>query len=231
MQAIKFKDFYTLTFVDVGYYNPDESALGLVYCPGLVCMKTNRPICLGVVVQEAGGKVLLALNGRDVPDNSAWEDEISDQRFYRNHAEYLLDAKLPEAQKRYFRALNLYQRILPENALVNELSWIYLDGGTLTRTQQAVVDNELFAGSEVWALVVAFEALRGLDILAALGPRTRLDQAEIHALAKRFQSELPNDDDNRFVHQKLQLFSPLIKPLSAQLVASWPPKDRVLTLP
>jgi len=57
MQAIKFKDFYTLTFVDVGYYDPDDSVLGAVYCPGLVCMKTNRPTCLGVVVQEAAGKV------------------------------------------------------------------------------------------------------------------------------------------------------------------------------
>ena len=231
MQAIKFKDFYTLTFVDVGYYNPGDSVLGAVYCPGLVCMKTSRPTCLGVVVQEADGKVLLSLNGEGVPDNSAWEYEISDQRFYRNHAEYLLDAKVPDAQKRYFRALNLYQRILPENALVRELSGIYLDGGTLTRTQQALVDNELFAGSDVWALVVAFEALRGLDILAALGPQPGLDQAEIHALATRLQSELPDDDDCSFVHQKLKQFSPLIKPLSAQLVESWPPEDRVLTLP
>ena len=230
MLPIKFKNFYTLTAADLGYDNPDDPVLGAVYCPGLICMKTNSILYLGVVVQEADGKVLLGTLEDGLPDYSRWETEISDQRIFRNRAEYLLDGNLPEDQKPYFRALNLYQRIIPENALVRELSGIYLDGGTLTRAQRTLIDKNLYAGSSICELICIYEGLRRLDILAALGQHPGLDQAGIKAMATCLKSDILHDDDDQYIDKKLAQFSHLIKPLSAQLAESWPPKQRVLTL-
>lgn len=43
------------------------------------------------------------------------------------------------------------------------------------------------------------------------------------------KSQFPTDADHRFSPKKLKQFDQLTKPLSAQLIANWPPKDRVLT--
>ena len=114
---------------------------------------------------------------------------------------------MPEDQKPYFRALNLYQRIIPENALVRELSGIYLDGGTLTRAQRTLIDKELYVGSSICELICIFEGLRRLDILAALGQQPGLDQAEIKAMAACLKSDILHDDDDQYIDKTLAQFA------------------------
>jgi hypothetical protein len=231
MLPIKFKEFYTLTFVDVGYYNPSDPIIGVVSAPGLMCMKTKSALINGIVVQGKQGLELWATRGQGVPDNSGWERDLDQDRGLFNQAEYLIDKQLPTGHKNYFRALNAYSRFLPENKMVSEFAKIYLDEGTLTRAQRKMVDQELFAGSNYGTAAYNLDIYCCLELLAALGPQPGLDQSWIQAMIAQLKTDRFDDQHERFLFAQLDKFSHLLLPLSTQLLADWPPENRVLTLP
>lgn len=231
MLPIKFKEFYTLTFVDVGYYNPSDPVIGVVYAPGLMCMKTKSALIHGVVVKEKQGLALWAAWGDGLPDNSGWDRDLNQDRGLFNKDEYLIDKQLPIEHRDYFRALNAYARFLPENEMVCEFSAIYLDGGTLTRSQREMVDQELFAGNDYLTAAYNLDIYCCLELLVALGPQPGLDQSWIQAMITQLKTDRFDDQHERFLFAQLDKFSHLLLPLSTQLLADWPPKNRVLTLP
>ena len=232
MLSLQFKEFYTLNIVDLGYYNPDDPMLGLVYCPGLISTTTNKPITLGIITKESNGNALWDLHEYYKMTGSDWSPEMDEHRAFLNRSEYMLDCSLPKEHKNYFRALNLYRRLIPENPLVGQMFGVYWDGGTLTRAQRALVDQHLFLGSDSSGLICNFEALRNLDVLSALGPQPGLDQSWVQEMMQLCKTEGVeyNDDLNRSTYAYAKMFSHLIKPLSAELVSKWPPDDRVLSL-
>lgn len=232
MLPIQFKNFYTLNIVDLGYYNPDDPLLGLVHCPGLISMKTDKLIFMGVIIKEEHGNSLLGANEYYEITGSDWDYKLDNQCAFLNRSEYLFDQSLPKEHKKYFRSLLLYSRLLPNDTLVNKLLGIYQDGGLLTHTQRASIDTQLFLGSDSGGLVCNFEYLRCLDILAALGSQPGLDQSWVREMIDlcRTEETVYNDELNRRICANLQRFSHLIKPLSAKLVSVWPPEDRVLSL-
>lgn len=232
MLPVQFKDFYTLTIGDLGYYNPSDPFVGVVYCPGLVCMKTNQSINIGVIVKVLQGFVLWSASEYYEMTGNAWDEALDDQCAFLNRSEYLLDQALPEEHREYFRSLNVYDHLIPENSLVNELLKIYWDGGLLTRTQRRMVDKQLFLGSNSGELICNFEALRQLDVLASLGPQPGLDQAWVQAMIKLCKTEgvAYKDDFQRHLYATLNQFNRLIKPLSEALVSQWPPDDCMLRL-
>ena len=232
MFPLQFIDFYTLNIVDLGYYNLDDPMVGLVYCPGLVCMKTNRVTTLGIILKEAHGFALWDPDEYYKMSGSDWTPEMDGQRAFLNRSEYLLDSTLSREHQNYFRSLNLYRRLLPENKLVSNLFGIYWDGGSLTRAQRAMVDQQLFLGSDWRGIVCNFESRRDLDMLAALGPQPGLDQTRVQTMISLCETEAVeyNNDLDRFISANLNKFRHLIKPLSAELVSKWPPEDRVLSL-
>src|SRR5690349_6301888 len=203
MLPIQFKEFYTLNIVDLGYYNPDDPMLGLVYCPGLVSTNTNHPITLGIITKESNGNALWGLDEYYKMTDSDWSPAMDEQCAFLNRSEYMLDCALPKEHKNYFRALNLYRRLIPENPLVGQLFGVYWDGGTLTRTQRALVDHQLFLGSDSGELVCNFEALRDLDVLSALGPQPGLDQTWVQEMMRLCKTEgvVYNDDLSRGIYE------------------------------
>lgn len=231
MLPIKFKEFYTLTFVDVGYYNPSDPVIGVVYAPGLMCMKTKRSLIDGVVIQGKQGLELWATRGPGVPENPGWERDLAKDRGLFNQAEWLTEKHLPAEHKDYFRALNAYARFLPENEMVCEFSAIYLDGGTLTRSQREMVDQELFAGCDYRTAAYNLDIYCCLEFLVALGPQPGLDQSWIQSMIAQLKTDRFDDQHEWFLFEQLDKFSHLLLPLSSQLLADWPPKNRVLTLP
>ena len=70
-----------------------------------------------------------------------------------------------------------------------------------------------------------------LDVLSALGNQPGLDQSKVHYLMATVKAGIFDEKEENFIFDNLKKFSPLIRPLSVQLVADWPPKARVLTLP
>jgi hypothetical protein len=230
MLPIKTKDFYTLTFVDTGYYNPDDPVLGVVHCPGLVCMKTNVSLRYGVVIKTPQGIELWKTRGEGVPDNFAWEDILYFMWGLFDLSDFNLHNKLPKEHQKYFLALNLYKRLLPENEMAHTLLNVYQDDGILTRTQRETVDEQFFAGSDVGIVAGNYDMLRCLEILSVLGNRPGLDQTRIKQLVKMAKTEAFAEKDENFVFDTLDKFASLIRPLSTQLVADWPPVDRVLSL-
>jgi hypothetical protein len=232
MLPIQFKEFYAMNIVDLGYYNPDDPMAGLVNCPGLICMKTNQPMYLGIVTKEEQGYVLWDLDDYDKLNVSDWDYATYEHRAFLSGNDFLIDSKLPAEHKNYFRAINLYRRIFPENTLVRGLLDIYRDGGLLTQGQRTSVDDQLFLGSDAWEVICNFQTLRTLDVLAALGPQPGLDQSWVQEMMQLCKTESVqyNDDLSRGIYAYLERFAHLIKPLSEELVSQWPPEDRVLSL-
>lgn len=221
--------FYAVPAVDVGYGHPEDPVQGVVYTPGFICMKSNTAFYTGVVVKDESGLALWATYGNDLPDNSGWDSFIHERVGLFSQADENLCNKLQKDQVAYFRSLNLYRRILPENKMVQDLWGIFTDGGTLTFSQRGMVDK-LFAGSDYKGVYFAFSVMNGLDILSSLGNQSGLDQHTVQKMIVAVKNEGLNVQAEDFMFEKLNEFQHLVRPLSERLVTKWPPRGHVLSL-
>ena len=114
--------------------------------------------------------------------------------------------------------------------MVCDLLGIYQDGGTLTQTQRKFVDEQLFAGSDVYLVYHNYDLLCCLDMLSALGKQPGLDHGWIQRLVKMAKIQVFDEKEEQVVFDTLDEFAHLIRPLSQELVNDWPPTDRVLSL-
>jgi hypothetical protein len=119
MLPILFTRLHAVSGPDMGYHNLDDPVQGVVQAPGFVCMKTGRPLYNGVVVRD--GRDSLALwaplgrEGEGLPDNTTWEDEINRNLGLFSLTDKTIFQALPKNQRAYFRSLNFYRRMLPED--------------------------------------------------------------------------------------------------------------------
>ncbi len=233
MLPILFTKLHAVSSADMGYHNPDDPVQGVVQAPGFVCMKTGRPLYNGVVVRNGDNLALWAPLGREgegLTDNTVWEDEIDRNLGLFSLADKQIFQHLPKKQRAYFRSLNFYRRILPEDRLVAELWAIYHDGGALTITQHNRVDRMLFAGSDYHELSYAYLTYAALDVLASLGEQPGLDQRAVQKFQTAVRVSGHHVPAEEYVLEKIEQFSDLVRPLSERLVKQWPPTEHVLSL-
>jgi hypothetical protein len=233
MLPILFTKLHAVSGADIGYHNPDDPVQGVVQAPGFVCMRTGRPLYNGIVVQNGDSLDLWAPLGREgegLPDNTTWEDEIDRNLGLFSLADKTTFQALPKNQRAYFRSLNFYRLMLPEDQMVAELWAIYHDDGALTITQRNMVDRLLFAGSDYHELSYAYLTYATLDVLASLGEQPGLDQRTVQKFQAALRASGHHVPAEEFALEKIEQFSALIRPLSERLVQQWPPREHVLSL-
>ena len=174
MNANTLPNLYALTASELGFdevlsadsRQPNVILLGAVNAPGFICMRTGRPSSWGIVVQTRSGLEFWASSGLGLPDNSFVNDMFIDRAGLFNQNDQDLDLQMPDAQRVYFRAINLYHRIFPENSKVTELLSIFQDKGTLTLSQRRWVDENLYLGHQYKRVYFVYNALYELYLLS-----------------------------------------------------------------
>ena len=193
------KHFLGLTNQDLGLAS--QHIQGLVYGPGLVCMRCNSDLSAGVVLKPGQS---LELWGQDcaygyAPDQ--WFQAMRIGQYYLTHQQLLADQALKPGQRSALRGLELRLQLEPDHKVVRELRNLLLAGQVLSEAQASLVEGFFAEMGGLPAMLVARNQMRRLSILGSLPRLLPEDESPVASLLRQLlRLEYLSEKQNRLIY-------------------------------
>ena len=216
------KHFLGLTNQDLGLAS--QHIQGLVYGPGLVCMRCNSDLSAGVVLKPGQS---LELWGQDcaygyAPDQ--WFKAIHIGQYYLTHQQLLADQALKPRQRNALRGLELRLQLEPDHKVVRELRNLLLEGKTLSEAQASLVEGFCAEMGGLPAMLVARNQMRRLSILGTLPMLLPEDESPVASLLRQLlRLEYLSEKQNRLIYALQDKYVSDVLTYTSQLLSAWPP--------
>ena len=214
--------FLGLTNQDLGFVSNDIQ--GVVYGPGLVCMRCKVDLSTGVVVERGQ---ILELLGQDCAFGYApgkWLNAMDIGKYYLSHQQLLADQALKPGLRSALRGLELRLQLEPGNKFVCGMRNMLMDGKTLSEEQVSAVERNIAEMGGLKAMLGARDQLRRLSILGSLKTLSPEDEGKVSSLMGRLlRPEYLSTKQDRMIYALQEKYSNEVLAYTSQLLCTWPP--------
>ena len=216
------KHFLGLTNQDLGLAS--QHIQGLVYGPGLVCMRCNSDLSAGVVLKPGQS---LELWGQDcaygyAPDQ--WFKAMRIGQYYLTHQQLLTDQALKPKQRGALRGLELYLQLNPNHKFARGMRNLLMDGKVLSAAQANSVQEIITEMGGLPAMLVARDQMRRLSILGSLQMLSPEDADKVSSLMSHLLClEYLSVKQNRLIYALQDKYVSDVLIYTSQLLSAWPP--------
>ena len=214
--------FLGLTNQDLGFVSNDIQ--GVVYGPGLVCMRCKVDLSTGVVVERGQ---ILELLGQDCAFGYApgkWLNAMDIGKYYLSHQQLLADQALKPGLRSALRGLELRLQLEPGNKFVCGMRNMLMDGKTLSEEQVSAVERNIAEMGGLKAMLGARDQLRRLSILGSLQALSPEDEGKVSSLMSRLlRPEYLSTKQDRMIFALQDKYSTEVLAYTSQLLYTWPP--------
>jgi hypothetical protein len=215
-------NFLALTNQDLGLTS--AHLVGVVHGPGLVCMRCQADLSVGVVLKQNG---TLELLGRECASGYApgpWFQALQIGKHYLTLAQLRADQSLKPRQRQTLRGLAVRLQLEPDHLEVRELHNQLLAGQALSAAQASRAEGCLAEMGGLPPMLVARNQMRRLSILGALPRLSWEAESQVSSLLGRLlRLEYLSEKQNRLIYALQDQEVSAVLTYTTQLLRAWPP--------